>query len=223
MFAMKKSLVWDSQLTAIESDCEGFVMQVNFMSAQMIAASSGKKEEAAGKLNLSFYTLLPALLETYTAIDKGTGKECSFYWWLHTCLKNCFKVQLKEGFWYTFYRNSHEIEHLHTSFSDPSLVSRSERGQNIKTTPGYIFSEVYFWSSSSFVLLLTLTDHHSYIVQNFWFCRKPFSVNSDWHFDKIMYKTPSLFLHLLEIITVFVGEHVRSLTDISQKLNDNFH
>lgn len=97
MFAMKKSLVWDSQLTAIESDCEGFVMQVNFMSAQMIAASSGKKEEAAGKLNLSFYTLLPALLETYTAIDKGTGKECSFYWWLHTVSEEFFQSTAERG------------------------------------------------------------------------------------------------------------------------------
>ena len=49
-------------------------------------------------------------------------------------------------------------------------------------------------------------------------------MNSDGHFDKIMYKTPSLFLHLTEIITVFVEELVRSLTDIFQKLyGDNFH
>ena len=43
------------------ADCFGFVIQVNFMSAQMIAASSGKKDDTAGKLNFLFYTLQPAL------------------------------------------------------------------------------------------------------------------------------------------------------------------
>ena len=44
-----------------DADCFGFVIQVNFMSAQMIAASSGKKDDTAGKLNFLFYTLQPAL------------------------------------------------------------------------------------------------------------------------------------------------------------------